>query len=209
MLPAAIASPFLASLADRYPRKLVMIVTDVIRAALMVAAAVTIWQGWSAYIVYVIVALSTVVGTAFRPAQAALLPHLARNPAELTAANVASSTLEAVGAFVGPALGGILLAITNIETVFAVNAVSFVWSALLVLAVRSGSATPREKEAGDHSHGRRRRSADSGRSSRAPTFVVLTGLYTAQTLVAGALNVLVVRHRAVAARRRQLGGRAI
>ena len=52
MLPAAIASPFLAGLADRYSRKLVMIVTDVIRAALMVAAAVTIWQGWSAYIVY-------------------------------------------------------------------------------------------------------------------------------------------------------------
>ena len=39
----------------------------------------------------------TVVGVAFRPAQAALLPRLARDPAELTAANVASSTLEAVG----------------------------------------------------------------------------------------------------------------
>ena len=191
MLPAAIASPFLAGLADRYSRKLVMVVTDVIRAALMVAAAVTIWQGWSAYIVYLIVALSTIVGTAFRPAQAALLPHLARNPAELTAANVASSTLEAVGAFVGPALGGILLAITNIETVFAVNAMSFVWSALLVLAVRGGAATPREKEAGDHGHG-----DGAGAGFRAlfanADLLVLTGLYTAQTLVAGALNVLVV-----------------
>src|SRR4029078_8329028 len=94
MLPAAIASPFLAGLADRYPRKLVMIVTDVIRAALMIGAAVTIWQGWSAYIVCVIFALSTVVGTVFRPAQQSLLPHLARNPAELTAAHVSSSTLE-------------------------------------------------------------------------------------------------------------------
>jgi MFS family permease len=191
MLPAAIASPFLASLADRYPRKLVMIVTDVIRAALMIAAAVTIWQGWSAYVVYAIVALSTVAGTAFRPAQAALLPHLARNPAELTAANVASSTLEAVGAFIGPALGGILLAVTNIETVFAVNAASFIWSALLVLAVRSGSATPHEKEVGDHSHGH-----GVGAGFRAlfasADLLVLTGLYTAQTLVAGALNVLVV-----------------
>jgi len=191
MLPAAIASPFLAGLADRYSRKLVMVVTDAIRAALMIAAAVTIWQGWSAYVVYVIVALSTVAGTAFRPAQAALLPHLARNPAELTAANVASSTLEAVGAFIGPALGGILLAVTNIETVFAVNAVSFVWSALLVFAVRSGSEKPHEKEVGDHSHG-----GGVGAGFRAlfasADLLVLTGLYTAQTLVAGALNVLVV-----------------
>jgi MFS family permease len=192
MIPAAIASPFLAGLADRYSRKLVMIVTDVVRAVLMIGAALTIWQGWSAYIVYVIVALSTVVGTAFRPAQAALLPHLARNPAELTAANVASSTLEAVGAFVGPALGGLLLAVTSIETVFAVNALSFVWSALLVLAVRGGSA-PDQDEAAQHSHGPEGGIAAGFKAlfvSR--DLLVLSGLYTAQTLVAGALNVLVV-----------------
>ena len=57
MIPAAIASPFLAGLADRYERKLVMIATDVVRAALMIGAAVTIWQGWSAYVVYAIVGL--------------------------------------------------------------------------------------------------------------------------------------------------------
>ena len=192
MIPAAIASPFLAGLADRYSRKLVMIVTDIVRAALMVAAALTIWQGWSAYIVYAIVGLSTVVGTAFRPAQAALLPHLARNPAELTAANVASSTIESVGAFVGPALGGVLLAVTSIETVFAVNALSFVWSALLVLAVRGGSA-PAPGEAKEHDHLPSTGVLAGFRELfRSRDLLVLSGLYTAQTLVAGALMVLVV-----------------
>ncbi len=192
MIPAAIASPFLAGLADRFSRKLVMVVTDVIRAALMVAAALTIWQGWSAYVVYAIVGLSTVAGTAFRPAQAALLPHLARNPAELTAANVASSTLESVGAFVGPALGGVLLAVTSIETVFAVNALSFVWSALLVLAVRGGSK-PAPDEAARHEHGASGGALAGFRELvRNRDLLVLSGLYTAQTLVAGALMVLVV-----------------
>ncbi len=192
MIPAAIASPVIAGLADRYPRKLVMITTDVIRAALMVAAALTIWEGWSAYVVYALVGLSTVVGTAFRPAQAALLPQLVRSPAELTAANVASSTLESVGAFVGPALGGLLLAVTNIETVFAVNAASFVWSSLLVLAVR-GAASPRRSEldADGHDHG-----GGIGAGFRAlfasRDLLMLSALYTAQTLVAGALMVLVV-----------------
>ncbi len=192
MIPAAIASPFLAGLADRFSRKLVMVATDLVRAALMVAAALTIWQGWSAYVVYAIVGLSTMAGTAFRPAQAALLPHLARNPAELTAANVASSTLESVGAFVGPALGGVLLAVTSVETVFAVNALSFVWSALLVLAIRGGSK-PAPEEAAMHEHG------DPGgvlagfrELVRNRDLLVLSGLYTAQTLVAGALMVLVV-----------------
>src|SRR5215471_10675905 len=39
MVPAAILSPFLATLADRFPRRLVMITSDVARAALMLAAA--------------------------------------------------------------------------------------------------------------------------------------------------------------------------
>ena len=192
MIPAAIASPFLAGLADRYPRKLVMIATDVLRAALMMGAALTIWQGWSAYIVYAIVGLSTVVGTAFRPAQAALLPNLARNPAELTAANVASSTLESVGAFVGPALGGILLAVTSIETVFAVNALSFVWSALLVLAVRGGATPSPTEPAADDRPSSTGALAGFAELFRSRDLLVLSGLYTAQTLVAGALMVLVV-----------------
>ena len=194
LVPAAIASPFMGGLADRYSRKLVMVVTDVARAALMFATAVVIWQGWSAYVVYALVALSTIVGTAFRPAQAALLPNLARTPSELTAANVSSSTLEAFGAFAGPALGGAVLAVTSIETVFALNAVSFIWSALLVLAVRGGGRPRREEGAPDDAkprdgHGLAAgfRAIFSGRD-----LVVLAGLYTAQTLVAGALNVLVV-----------------
>lgn len=192
MIPAAIASPFLGGLADRYSRKLVMIAADGVRAALMVAAALTIWQGWSAYVVYAIVGLSTVTGTAFRPAQAALLPHLVRNAAELTAANVVSTTLESVGAFLGPALGGILLAFTSIETVFAVNALSFVASALLVCAVRGGS-TPAPDEAQQHDH-----SSEGGVTAgfRALAgnhdLLVLSGLYCGQTLVAGALGVLVI-----------------
>lgn len=194
MLPAAIASPFLASLADRYPRKLVMVAADVVRAVLMLLAALAIWQGWSQWLVYAVVGVSTVSGTVFRPAQAALLPHLARSPGELTAANVASSTLESVGAFVGPALGGVLLAFTNAEIVFAVNAASFVWSALLVLAVRGG------RTAGE-APARGRRAEAGGDGGVAAGFraivasrdlLVLCGLYTAQTLVAGALNVLVV-----------------
>lgn len=193
MLPAAIASPFLASLADRHSRKLVMVAADVVRAALMLLAALAIWQGWSQWLVYAVVGVSTVAGTVFRPAQAALLPHLARNPGELTAANVASSTLESVGAFIGPALGGVLLAFTNAETVFVVNAASFVWSALLVLAVRGGR-TAAEPTGDAHAEGRGDGGVTAGFRAIVASrdLLVLCGLYTAQTLVAGALNVLVV-----------------
>lgn len=191
MIPAAVAAPFVSTVADRYSRKLVMFASDVLRGVLMVLAAVTIMVDGPAPIVYVIVAVSTMVGTVFRPAQAALLPSLARTPGELTAANVASATVESIAIFIGPALGGVLLAVSNVETVFAVNAATFVWSAALVLRISaSGAPTP-----GDQPVTRRRghgltagfRAIGSNRD-----LFVLCSLYTGQTLVAGALNVLVV-----------------
>jgi MFS family permease len=192
MLPAAFAAPIVATLADRYPRKLVLIGSDLIRAALMVLAGLTIYLDGPAPVVYLIVTLATVVGTVFRPAQAALLPSLARTPSELTAANVASSTFESVGSFAGPALGGLLLAATNAETVFLFNGLTFVWSAALVAAIRSSDSRSREQA--------RRRGGLLGAEMSAGLREIfgnrdlrtLCGLYTGQTFVAGALSVLVV-----------------
>ena len=80
LLPAALASPFLATLADRYRRERVMMATDLIRAVLMALAAVVIATDGPALVVYAVVILTNLVGVAFRPAQAALLPGLAREP---------------------------------------------------------------------------------------------------------------------------------
>ena len=192
MIPAALAAPFTATLADRFPRRLVMVGADVVRASLMGVIAATIGLGGPAWVVYAIITVSSIAGTPFRPAQAALLPTLARTPAELTAANVTSSTFESVGYFVGPAIGGFLLAATNGETVFALNAVSFVWSALLVIGIRtvepvaSQEPSEREKPRGDGALAGFR----TVRKSR--DVKLLVTLYAGQTLVAGALGVFVV-----------------
>jgi predicted MFS family arabinose efflux permease len=78
----------------------------------------------------------TLTSTAFRPAQAAALPSLARTPDELTAANVASSTIATLSSFVGPAAGGLLFAVTSTEVVFLLTAGVFLWSALLIARIR-------------------------------------------------------------------------
>src|SRR6187401_3416763 len=114
MVPAALAAPLTSSLADRFDRRRVMIVSDIVRAALMVLAAVTIWLDGPSAAVYCIVAVSSVTSTVFLPAEAALLPSLARTPGELTAANVAMSTVISIAEFVGPALGGLLLVATSV-----------------------------------------------------------------------------------------------
>ena len=190
LLPSALAAPFVAVAADRFPRERVMVVTDLIRVPLMAVVALTIlWDGPAA-IVYLAVGLTSVVGTAFRPAQAALTPSLARTPEELSAANVTSSTVESIGTFVGPALGGILLAATSPEVVFGVNGLTFVWSALMVAGIRRVAHEPAEPA----ERGSFRREVGAGFR----TFAVerdlrlIVVLYGAQTIVAGAFTVLMV-----------------
>jgi len=200
MIPAAVTAPFTASLADRFDRKLVMVGADVTRAALMALAAATIWLDGPTAVVYCIVALSTITSGAFLPAEAALLPSLARSPGELTAANVATSTVISTAEFVGPALGGLLLVVTSIPIVFVVNGVSFLWSAALLLGIRSHGALEAEEQIEDGENDEQEPAGGQLTELTAGARAILgnrdlrllSGLYTAQTLVAGALEVLIV-----------------
>ena len=192
MIPAAVLSPVLATLADRLPRRIVMAGSDLMCAGLMSAAAAAIALDGSPWLVYAIVGVSTAAGTPFRPAQAALLPVLARTPAELTAANVASSTLEGVGAFAGPALGGLLLVATSPEVVFGVNAASFVWSAALIMGIRVADPAAERRRQREASPAEAGTAAGFRLVARNRNLSTLLGLFTAQTLVDGALGVLVV-----------------
>jgi MFS family permease len=189
LLPSALAAPFVAIVADRLPRARVMLLTDLIRAPLMVVAAVAIYWDGPIAVVFAAVGVSSVVGTAFRPAQAAIVPSLARTPAELSSANVAASSVESIGTLVGPALGGLLLVVTSPAIVFGVNAATFLWSALMVAGIRH---VPVARVEGERPRFRSEASAGFRTivSHRALRLVI--GLYAAQTIVAGAFTVLVL-----------------
>src|SRR5438876_7870838 len=150
--PAAVAAPFGRMIGDRFPRLRVMVVSDLVRAGALAAAAAAIVIDAPATIVYLLAILVTLVSQAFQPAESALLPTLAESPEELAAANVANSTIEAAGYFVGPALGGLLLAVSNVETVFAATAVAFVWSALMLALIRLQEPEPTTEPAGGGGH---------------------------------------------------------
>jgi CRP-like cAMP-binding protein len=190
MVPAGLAAPFASTLADRLPRRLVMVSSDAIRAVVMLAAAAVIASDGPAWVVYGLVVVSSIASSPFHPAQAALLPVLARSPAELTAANAASSTLDGVATFVGPALGGFVLAATNVQTVFALNAASFVWSALLVVSIRvTEPVAERRREGHTDDHAL---TAGFRAIMRRRGVATLVSLYAGQTIVAGAMSVFVV-----------------
>ena len=147
----AIASPFTATLADRYSRKLIMIGCDLTRGTLILLNAFLIWKEAPPILVFVLASVTAIASTPFRPAVAALLPSLVDSPEELTASNGTTSTIESLAIFVGPALGGLLLTVASIPVVALFDVATFVWSALLVsrIVVSHGDTVTVPAVAGD------------------------------------------------------------
>jgi MFS family permease len=185
---AALAAPWLGVAADRWSRRQLMLVTDVIRAGLCVGMTAVAVSGGNAYAVYVLAVLSSVTSVAYGPAQGALLPSLVETPDELTAANVVSNTISSLGMFAGPALGGVLLALSGPAAVFAFNGAVLVWSALWVVQV------PRDHPPERTERPRLLPELTAGFTAvlRRPALRVIVGLTGAQTLTSGALEVLLV-----------------
>ena len=188
-VPAAIGAPFTALLGDRYRRDHVMLGASLARVLAVGATATAAASEASTLLVYLLAGVVTLTSTAFRPAQAAALPSLARTPDELTAANVASSTIATLSSFLGPAAGGLLFAVTSTEVVFVVTAAVFLWSALLVARIRlekpSVASKSPEGIAVGAIAGFRALLNDSD-------LRVLMSLYTVQAFVGGAFNVFIV-----------------
>src|SRR4051794_41129974 len=185
---SALVAPFASSFADRFPQERVMLCSDVGRIVTVLATAFAA-AGGSPALVYVLATLTSVLGTVFHPAEASLIPVLARTPEELTAANVTSSTFDSVGAFAGPALGALALAIGGSTLGFAVVAATYCWSLFFVARIHVPERRrPTAVEVEEHTG-----LAAGFRAVRGePRLQLLIGLYAAQTLIAGAYNVLVV-----------------
>jgi MFS family permease len=188
-LAAAVASPFAALLGDRYDKRWVMVGSDLVRAGLIGGAALAVSADAPPLVVYALASLVGVAATPFRPAQAALTPTLAETPEQLTAANVTASSIESVGIFGGPAIGGLLLVAAGPATVFAVTTATLLWSAVLVAGIPAAQTARAAREPvsiGDELLAGFRTIAGERRTR------VLVGLFSAQTFVDGMLNVLIV-----------------
>ncbi|HEY2776802.1 MAG TPA: MFS transporter [Gaiellaceae bacterium] len=185
---AAVSAPFLAGFADRHEQRRVMLATDLVRVGTLAAIAASAAAGVPA-LVYALAILTSIVSTAFRPAEASLVPRLAETPEELTAANVTSSTFDSIGAFAGPAAGALLYTAGGPTLAFLCVSLTYLWSASFVARIPKVEQ-PRPSP---HAHEETGGIAAGFRAVRGePRLRVVIGLYGAQTMVAGAYSVLVV-----------------
>ena len=185
LVPAALFAPLAASLGDRRSPTRVLAVGYVAQAAAMGATAGMLLADGPPLAAYALAAVAATAVTVTRPAQAVLLPSLARTPEELTAANVVAGWIESLSVLVAPALAGLLLGVGGAGAVFAVMAVVAGAAAILVAPVES----PRPTGAGPVLAGMLDGMAVVAREPGPRALVWLLGV---EALAIGALDVLYV-----------------
>jgi MFS family permease len=130
-LPIVVIGLTLGPLVDRLQRRRLMVVADLVRAAVFCVLPFVSTPG-------AIVALAAVAGIAtgfFRPAVYAGVPNLVREDDDLTEANALLSSVENVSWMIGPLLGAGLVAFSGADTAYLVNAATFFLSAALVARI--------------------------------------------------------------------------
>jgi predicted MFS family arabinose efflux permease len=141
LLPTFFVGPIAGVAADRFNRKTIMILTDVLRG-ILVLGFLFIERPDQVWIVYVIAALEVVLSTFFDPAKSAAIPNVVSRD-ELIAANALSGASWSVTLALGAALGGVITDAFGRDTAFLIDALSFFASAAFIWFVRIPSAPSR------------------------------------------------------------------
>jgi MFS family permease len=120
LLPGALASPFTGLLGDRFPRRTVLIGSGLAITLVLAGASAAAALDSRAGVVAILAGVFTIANSGYVPAEAALLPALARSPQELSAANVTHSAMDNLGYLSASLATGVLLAVSSPAVVFAV-----------------------------------------------------------------------------------------
>jgi MFS family permease len=136
LLPYTLFGAVGGMVADRWPRKRVMIASDVTRSMTMAGLAIVAAAGGSAAIAIALAGLATTLAVAYSPCVNAAMPILVGEE-DLAPANTLVTTVTNVSYAVGPAVGGILLLLGSPAAAFAMNGVTFLASAAATLPIHA------------------------------------------------------------------------
>ena len=133
--------------ADRYSRRLAMVLADAVRGASQLVLAALLIAGHAPIVALcVCAAVQGVAGSFFAPAETALLPAIVE-PEELQAANGLTQIASSAAGVLGPAVAGVLVVTIGGGWAIAINGASYLVNAVMLLAVRA-CEPEREEPAG-------------------------------------------------------------
>jgi hypothetical protein len=193
LVPCIVLGPFVGAFVDRRRPTTVLRVGYGLQTASFAGVAAAIGLGAPSWVVFVLAPLTAISVTLTRSPQAAILPSIVRTPDELTAANAMTGWTDGAAALVGPALVGVLIAVSGLTAAVAATSVmSFV--ALLLASGVAGPdpAIPSDGDGGSMDGVWAGAGHNLTAAARSPQIRVLLALHTFYFVVTGSLDVLCV-----------------
>ena len=136
-----LASPLVGVLADRLDRRVILVASDLARAALVLG----IIFARDLTVLYVLVFLLGLARTFFNPTIRAAFPSVV-GEGDLTRANAIISGTFSVSVTVGPALGGLLVATVGLDAAFTLDAATYLISAAFLSRIPLPPPEPEDDE---------------------------------------------------------------
>lgn len=150
LLPFFVMSPIAGVLADRYERRAIMILTDILRAVIVLCFLLirTPEQIW---VLYLLTVLQFVLSALYTPAHSALLSNIVE-PEDLVTANALDGFTWSTMLAVGSLLGGIAAGLFGTTTAFVLDAFTFILAAYFITRIgatsRDAAYASRAKQGG-------------------------------------------------------------
>ena len=132
-LPSVVVGPLSGLVADRFSRRSIMIVSDLLRAA-VVLGFLLVRRPEQLWLVYVLTVLQLSFSSFFEPAKTAAIPSIVSDR-ELVAANAVASVTWSAMLTLGAAAGGLVTGWLGTDAAFVLDSLTFLASAMLVAAV--------------------------------------------------------------------------
>ncbi len=132
-LPTFFLSPFAGVWADRYNRKILIILADSFIAITTLLLAILFLMGYKSMELLFVMSAFRAVGSGIQtPAIGAFIPQIVPKE-QLTKVNAANSSIQAMVMLISPMLSGALLTMSTIEVIFFIDIVTAVIAVFLLL----------------------------------------------------------------------------
>ena len=142
-VPSFLLGSLSGVVADRFSRRSIMIVSDLLRAV-VVLGFLFVRRPDQLWIIYFLTVVQLALSTFFEPAKTAIIPSIVSDH-ELVAANAISSVTWSVMLTLGAAIGGVITGWFGTDVAFILDALTYLLSAALIASVRIPKRPPRAK----------------------------------------------------------------
>ena len=143
-IPTTFLGPAAGVIADRFSRKTIMIISDLLRV-FIVLCFLLVRKPEHVWLIYILALIQESIWTFYDPARKASVPNLCSKE-ELILANALSGATWSIMLAFGAAMGGFITHLYGWETAIIIDASTFLISAVMLAGLYLPHSTPEKKE---------------------------------------------------------------